>query len=315
MHSLEAEYQALADAGLISAEAAAQCIASERGAVFSLYEPLRLALYAAVLMIVAGVALLLRAHLDQIGPLALMAAVAAISALCYATAIRSRLRARPRSVAGDYLLLLGALLLSADLGYAETRFHWAGAHWSSELLLLTVWHAATAYAFESPLLLSTALASLVGWFGVQTELGQGFLMAASTGHPAAPALLCAGTLLSWRMLHRRLHANRSFDLLFAHFAANVGLPGAIACMLDPASRLPGMALLAAGAGLAIHAGRRDGQTWFVVYGIAYPAAGLCWLEAQVVRAPLPLELLELGTVLAALALLWRWRRPPRKEQP
>jgi hypothetical protein len=39
-----------------------------------------------------------------------------------AAAIRTRSRGETRSLGGDYLLLLGALTLSADVGYAESQF-------------------------------------------------------------------------------------------------------------------------------------------------------------------------------------------------
>lgn len=308
MHSLEPECQELRAAGLLSSDLAAQAIAIESGAILSVHEELRCALYCAVLLITTGVGLLLKAHLDQIGPLALMAAVAAASATCYAGAIRRRMRAEPRTAAGDYLLLLGALLLSADLGYAETQFHWLGAHWSWYLLLLTVLHAGSAYLLVAPLLLSTALASLATWFGVQAEFGSRFLLVDAADRSATPALICAGTMLAWRALHRRLAGPAAFDELFAHFAANIGFPGAILCTLSPDSRLVGLALLMAGAWLSIRKGRHSGQNPFVVYGVAYPAIGVCWLEAQTFHDALSLELLELATVLTAVVLLWRWRR-------
>ena len=77
--------------------------------LFSLHRELLIALYAGVATLVAGVGLLVRDNLDRIGPATLVAALLAAAGACYATAIRTRRRGATRSLAGDYLLLLGAV--------------------------------------------------------------------------------------------------------------------------------------------------------------------------------------------------------------
>jgi hypothetical protein len=169
MLSLEPEYRALRLAGLIDEDAAARAIALERGTIFPVFEELRFVLYAAVASIISGVGILVKANLDRIGPLTLILALALAAAACYASAIRTRLRGSSRSIGGDYLLLLGALILSADLGYAESQFRWLGSHWSWHLLILAALHAVTAYALDSRLVLSVSLTSIAGWFGVEAR--------------------------------------------------------------------------------------------------------------------------------------------------
>ena len=169
-HSLEEELRELRPVGALDEAAAAREIA-ERRTSFSLFDELRAALYAAVALIVTGVGILVKEHLDRIGPLTLIFGLALAAAACYVPAIRAKFQGETRSTAADYILLLGALLVSADLGYTESQFHWLGANWSRHLLILTAIHAFTAYALDSRLVLSVALTTLAGWFGIERGPG------------------------------------------------------------------------------------------------------------------------------------------------
>ena len=72
---------------------------------------------------ITGVGILVKDHLDRIGPLTLILALAIAGAACYGPAIRAKSRVGGQSTVTDYLLLLGALIISADVGYAESQFH------------------------------------------------------------------------------------------------------------------------------------------------------------------------------------------------
>src|SRR5438105_4617427 len=163
MHTLERELRELHAAGLIDEPTTLRAVALDRGSIFTLFEELRIALYGAVALITTGLGILLKENLERIGPITVICVLALAAAACYACAIRTHLRARTRSIGGDYILLLGTLILSADLSYGEFQFHWLGSNWSRHLLLLAALHAATAYVFDSRLVLSVALTSLAGW--------------------------------------------------------------------------------------------------------------------------------------------------------
>jgi hypothetical protein len=167
MHSLEMECQELKRAGVITEPVAAQAAALERGAIFSVFEELRFALYAAVAAITAGIGLLVKDNLDRIGPITLIGLLALAASGCYATALRTAWQRKKRSIGGDYLLLLGALILSADLGYAESQFHWLGTEWQWYLLILAAFHGVTGYGLGSRLVLCASIAALAAWFGIE----------------------------------------------------------------------------------------------------------------------------------------------------
>ena len=305
MHTLEAECRELAAAGVVDEGAASLAVALERGEIFPVYGEIRLVLYGAVLAITSGLGIVLKDNIDRIGPVSLIVGVGIVAAACYASAVRTRLRGETRSIGGDYVLLLGALIVSADLGYAESQFHWLGSHWSWYLLVLAAIHAVTAYALSSRLVLSVSLASLAGWFGVSAQPEMLFRPDVALGRTGVSALLCAGLILLWREVHRRADGTAEFREVFEHFAANVAFWGALALTFAPGTRLAGtVALLAIGA-VSIGKGLRDREEAFAVYGVGYTALGLCVLAAELSGDGLLAALLGLGIVTAAVIALWR----------
>jgi hypothetical protein len=302
MHSLEAELRELRSAGALDEDAATGAISLERRAVFSLFDELRAALYTAVALIVTGVGILVKEHLDRIGPLTLIFALALAAAACYVPAIRAKFQGVTRSTAADYILLLGALLVSADLGYAESQFHWFEANWSRHLLILTAVHALTAYALDSRLVLSVALTTLAAWFGI--ERGPGSITAWHLASPALGlrALVCGAVMLAWRAIDQRTNAAR-FQQVFEHFAANIAFWGALGWCSDAKVRLAGVVTLLILAGLAIHRALKSREESFAVYGVGYTALGLSLVIAQITDLTLLGATLVLGLVLTAAAVL------------
>jgi hypothetical protein len=311
MNSLAAECRELNAAGVIDAAVASRAVALESGSLFTLFEELRLAFYIAVAAIASGIGLVLKNNLDRIGAAALIVALALVAAGCYAGAIRTRLRAEERGIAGDYILLLGALIVSADLGYAESQYHWLGTHWSAHLLILAVFHALTAYALDSRLVLSVSLTSLAAWFGVETRFAELLRQENTLRNSGVQALACACVIFVWRELHRRLDGDRPFAKVFEHFAANLGFWGALALCFSADTRLVGLAFLIVLTVVAIRTGLRRSEEMFIIYGIAYCALGLCYLEGALIEETLLATILQLATVLVALALLWRFRQKAR----
>jgi hypothetical protein len=304
MHSLEPEYRELHADGEIDAAAAARAVARERGTVFSVFQELRFALYASVAAITSGIAILLGRNLDRIGPVTLVLALAIVAAGCYGTAWRTRRRGETRSLGGDYLLLLGALILSADVGYAESQFHWLGSHWSWHLLILAALHAATAYVLDSRLVLSASLAALAGWFGIEGNWSTLLGIEGTPGREGIQGIVYGGTVLAWREVHRHLRGNPAFLYVLENFAANAGFCGALALCFARETRLAGLAVLMSAAMVSILKALRGNQEIFLIYGICYASLGVCCVEAQVFPFGLFAALLELATVVAGVTLLW-----------
>ena len=301
---MQAELYELRATGALDEAGAAHAAAPERRGLFSLFDELRAALYAAVALVITGVGILLKEHLDRIGPLTLIFSLAIAGAACYVPALRARARAGGQSTVTDYLLLLGALIVSADVGYAESQFHWLGANWSRHLLVLAAFHALTAYALRSRLVLSVALTSLAGWFGIERGTEN-----VSPWHLATPglglrALLCAAVILVWRTIDRRMNVAR-FREVFEHFAANLAFWGAVGWCSNPQMRIVGVVTLLVLAAVAVYKALRSGAESFAVYGVGYTALGLSVWVAQATDRALLGATLVLVIVLIAAAVLRR----------
>ena len=312
MHTLEPELRALHAEGLIDDATAARALARDRGQVFSLHAELRVTLYAGVLLVMAGVGIVLARNLDRIGPLGIVLAIALVAAACAVPAVRGRRAGRELTVAAEYLLLLAALLLSADLAYAERQFTLLGPSWYWHLLLLAVVHAAVAYAFGSPLVLAASLTALAGWFGVGGTPGDVLLFSHSTPSLGARALACAVLIAAWRRADRRARPESRFSDVFDHFAANLAFWGAIAWCPEWPWVLAGLPLLLALSYASVRRGLDTGREAFLVYGTVYAAIGVCAAVLPHIRGSTPSFGFVLIVVCVAAAALWRLRRHVRE---
>jgi Predicted membrane protein (DUF2157) len=227
-------------------------LAEERREVFSLFGELRAASYLAVALVTTGVGIVIKNNADRIGPMTIVAALLIAAAGCYAFALRHH----TRTIVGDYVLLLGALLVSAAVGYAESQFHLLGPNWSRHLLFLALFHIATAYLTDSRLVLGAGLTALAGWFGADIHAGASF---------GGRALACAATVAVFRLVNR----HRPFDATYEHFAATLAFFGALAWAFDGGMRWIGVLAALALAALVVWRGLRGGGEAMVIYAIVY----------------------------------------------
>lgn len=145
-----------------------------RGELVALDPVLHALLYGGVLAATGGVALLLKDRVADIGPLtiALLLGVVALGCLGWVARVApgfSRDPVKSPHVAFDYLLLLGALLLAADLGFCEWRFTPLGANWAWHLCLVSGIYAALALRYDSRVLFVLALTTFAAWRGVAVQ--------------------------------------------------------------------------------------------------------------------------------------------------
>ena len=273
MHSLEPEILHLRDDGVISAPSATRLIAHERRQVVSIYGEVRFLIWGGVMLIATGVGIVVSKNLEHIGPIAIATAIAVAAAACYGWAVWKRTRAA--SLADDYVLLLGSLLLSADIGYIEHQWHLLGPVWPWHFLLLAVIHAAVGYWFGSRVILSLSISALAAWFGIarRAEVLNG------SSDFALRAYLCAGTLVVWRAVdHWRClpllqpgdrKASACFSPVFDHAALNLAFWGSLALMVETSTRALGCAIAVLLAAFSAWLGVRQREERFVIYAWIY----------------------------------------------
>lgn len=269
MFSVAREIEALRDSGAVAAEVALPLIAHERREVVSIYAELRFLTWAGVMLVVTGVGVLVKHHLDEIGPLAIAVGIGAAAAGCYVWAAYKR--KREASLADDYILLLGALLLSADLGYIERTWHLLGTNWKEHLLVLAIIHGVTAYIFGSRLVLSVSITSLAAYLGVQRSLDTIWYSSSET---ALRGFVCAAIVLAWRFLDVRYRKQRTFTPVFDHYAANLAFWSALILTANDDLRLTGCAIALGLAVLSAMYGVKTRSEMFLIYAAVYGVIAL-----------------------------------------
>jgi hypothetical protein len=315
VHTLEPEFLALRAQGTIDEATTARAVALDRGEVFSLHQELRATMYMGVLLVMAGVGTILARNLDRLGPLAITLTIALAALACALPATRATLAGRALTVAADYLLLLGVLLASADLAYAERQFTLLGPLWTWHLLVLAVVNAAIAYSFRSSLVMAASLTALAGWFGLGGSPVDAMHFEFSTPGLGGRALACAAVIAAWRFVDLRSRPDTGFSDVFEHFAANLAFWGLLAWCLEWPWLAAGLPLLAVLAWASVRRGLATGREAFLVYGVVYAALGTCFVLVPRIRDDTATLGFALLVVCVAAAALWQLRRRLREPLP
>jgi hypothetical protein len=290
--SLEPELAQLPDTGVL--------IARERREAVSIYPELRLLTWAGVMLISWGVGLYVAKHLDDIGPLAIATGIGLAAAACYAWAYWKR--GRKAAMADDYVLLLAALLASADVGYIEHHYHLLSDSWPRHFLFLAILHAATAYFFQSRFVLSLSVASLAAWLGIERRSVDAIFDSAI--ETSLRAFLCAAIVVVWRAIDRKLRPATTFSSFFDHAAANLAFWASLTLAAHEETRLLGCTiaiLLAVAATIYAH---RTREATFVIYAWVYGTIAIDIAVCDVVHDQIFITFYMLVSTIAAIVGLF-----------
>jgi len=162
--------------GKISPEQCAHLAGLSCGEPFSLFLELNVLLYAGVLAFVAGLGWTVSTWSHQLGDVLVLTVLSGILAAsfwyCFSRAPGWSPTETPApnpivsSPILDYVLYLGSLVWSLELAYIENRFHVLSGQWDLYLLATAGLFFFLAYRFDNRFVLSLALSSLAGWFGL-----------------------------------------------------------------------------------------------------------------------------------------------------
>lgn len=157
--------------GILSPERYGLLAGLSRGEPVSLFLELNILLYAGVLAFVVGLGWTVSTWSQQLGDVVVLGVLSAMLVACFwycfsrAPGWSARELESP-NLAFDYVLYLGCLVWSVELGYLEQRFHLLSGQWDSYVLLTSVLYFFLAYRFDNRFVLSLALSALAGWFGL-----------------------------------------------------------------------------------------------------------------------------------------------------
>ncbi len=157
--------------GAISAEQHAHLSGLCRREPFSIFLELNVLLYAGVLAFVAGLGWTVTTWSKQLGDVVVLTVLSTILGACFwycfsrAPAWSPAETPTPNAIF-DYVLYLGSLVWCIELAYLENRFHVLSGQWDFYVLATAVLFFFFAYRFDNRFVLSLALSSLAGWFGL-----------------------------------------------------------------------------------------------------------------------------------------------------
>ena len=155
----------------ITPEQSAYLASLARNEPFSVFLELNVLLYAGVLAFVAGLGWTVSTWSQQIGDVVVLAILSAILLAsfwyCFSRAhVWSAAETPAPTAIFDYVLYLGSLVWCIELGYVENRFHVLSGQWDFYLLATAGLFFFLAYRFDNRFVVSLALSSLGGWFGL-----------------------------------------------------------------------------------------------------------------------------------------------------
>ena len=138
---------------------------------FSVFRELNVLLYAGVLAFVVGLGWTVTTWSQQLGDILVLTVLSAILAGCSWYSFSrapawSRAQTPAPNMVVDYVVYLGALVWCVELAYLENRFKVLSGQWDIYLLATAGLFFFLGYRFDNRFVLSLALSSLAGWFGL-----------------------------------------------------------------------------------------------------------------------------------------------------
>jgi len=261
--------------GAISPAQHAHLASLSRGEPFSLFLELNILLYAGVLAFVAGLGWTVTTWSHQLGDVLVLTILSAILAAsfwyCFSRAPAwSAAETSAPSPIFDYVLYLGSLVWCIELAYLENRFHLLSGQWDLYLLATAGLFFFLAYRFDNRFVLSLALSSLAGWFGLTISHYRAYQDAAYRQYALLYCLLVGvgGVLLERRGLKPHFFGT------YLNIAANVLFWAVLSGVFEWQSSGPWVIALLIACAAALGWGLSRRQFAFVAYAAVYGYIGV-----------------------------------------
>ncbi len=284
-------------------DASPTLLAIQRREIFSLYPEIRILAWLGAMLIASGASVFIAHHVKEIGPLTITIVIAACAAACYA---RAWWRRTTPALVDESILLLGAMLVSADAGWIESQWHLLGPRM---LLIVACIHAGGAYAYASRALLSLSISAIAAWLGIDRKLD---LLFETDVDVATRFLACAAILVAWRESDRRIRKQTTFTPVFDHTAITLAFWGSLILTFNQTAQWIGLTLTLLLALFAVIYAFRKNAEPFLFYAaiyatIAIDAASFDLIDDSIAR----MFIVMVSAIVAVVMLLvihMRFRR-------
>ena len=287
-----------------------------RRELVSLRAELRVLLYAGAALVASGAGLLVKDHYARIGPAGVAVLLALVSAACFAYVLRRAppftfLKSESPTLAFDYVLLLGLLVLGSDLAFLEAQFELLGGDWPYHLLLAALVYLAAAYRFDSQSALSLGLGAFAAWLGLSMKPWLAF--ETRGGDLRVRAVLCGVLFAAIGALFVRMGKKAHFETVWVTAGLFLAFGGLVSGAVGGEGWVAWESLLVA-ASLAVLAAafllRRS--LYFAIALVALEIAFLRW-AAEWVGSFLAMTLLVALSSAAVLVVVMTGHRRMREE--
>jgi hypothetical protein len=241
----------------------------------SVFLELNILLYAGVLAFVAGLGWTVTTWSQQLGDVLVFAVLSAILAACFwycfsrAPVWFPAETPAPNAVF-DYVLYLGSLVWCIELAYLENRFHVLSGQWDYHLLATAGFFFFLAYRFDNRFVLSLALSSLAGWFGLTISRWPSHQ---DVVYRQCALLYCLLVGVSGTLLQRRGLKPHFFDT-FLNIVANVLFWALLSGVFNREGYGVWFVVLLIACGVSLAWGLTHRQFAFVAYSAVYGYVGV-----------------------------------------
>jgi hypothetical protein len=259
--------------GAISSEQHAVLGALARNDRISVFVELNALLYLGIVTFIGGLGWTVHTYFTNLGDAAILVPLTALCSGCLWYCFSRGAAYSPDQVASptfavDYVLYLACLVFAVELGYVEFRFHLMRENWDGYLLISALTFFALAYRFDNRFVLSLALSTLAGWFGVRLSyLGVHFSL-----REYALAFGVVVALAGFAISCSRIKTH--FLETYLHIAANAVFVALVSGVISGEFEPVWLLGLLGASGLAIERGVRFRRFAFVLYGVGYGYVGI-----------------------------------------
>jgi hypothetical protein len=264
--------------GAISHEQQAHLASLSREEPFSLSLELNTLLYAGVLAFVAGLGWTISTWSRQLGDVLVLTILSVILTAsfwyCFSRALpwSAAETAAPTPIF-DYVLYLGSLVWCVELAYLENRLHVLSGQWDLYLLATALLFFFFAYRFDNRFVLSLALSSLAGWFGLTISRWPSHQNAAYRHYALLYSLLVgiAGAVL------QHIKVKPHFFGTYLNIATNVLFWAILSGVFEQEDHGLWFVALLVACGSSLAWGLKRREFAFVAYAAVYGYVGVSWM--------------------------------------
>ncbi len=290
--------------GVVSREQHTLLAGLASGQPFSLFLELNILLYAGILAFVAGLGWTVSTWSEQLGDILVVTLLTLMFGTCFwycfsrAPAWSPRETTTP-SLVLDYVLYLGCLIWSVELAYLEQRFHLLSGQYDLYLLATAGLFMFLAYRFDNRFVLSLALSSLAGWFGLTISHWPSHHDSAYRQSAIVFSLIVAGAGAALQRRGLKPH----FFGTYLNISANVLFWALLSGVFNRQGYLVWLLCLLAACGASLAWGLTRREFSFVAYAAVYGYVGVSAVIVRDMRDFSAVLFYFVVTGIAMLALL------------